>query len=332
MAYNLPILDGGYLDVSVKGLLNGREYATPVLNTFFKRKVYTPNDVVVVPKEVTDYDDILPLIDKNGSVPVAKGEWGGEDYNYYVLQAFGEVKVVTAQEIEDYRKQLMNLEGVAYQAKKVEIVNRIMGRTIQKVNATRERMACQALSGKITDKNGNVLFTFDIPAANNLGTKALSTNGDGLAVTLQEMKNKAIEATNYRGGFGYVVGRNALLKIMKNDDFKSAMSYAGVGANDQTQIVSGWFFGNEPYVVANDWFYSKTGKKQFFNDDTLMLAPIDAFGEFYGNVFTKDGAHAEIPYIDTYDINNPDGLAIRTQVKTAPIVTVPNGIVTATIS
>ncbi len=329
---DLQILDAGYLAPISKQLLQGKEYATPVLNTFFRTKVYTQNDIVAVPKEVNDFDDILPLITEGASIPVAKGEWGGESYNYYKLEAFGEVKLVTPKDIEDYRRQLQNLEGVNYQAKKIEIVNQILGRTLQKVNATRERMACQALSGNVTDKDGNTLFTFTIPAENNIGTKALSTNGDGLAVTLQEMRNQVIKATKYRGRFGYVIGREALLKIMKNDDFKSAMSYAGVGANDQTQIVSGWFFGNEPYIVANDWFYSKGQKKQFFNDDTLLIAPIDAFGEFYGNVFTAEGAFAEIPHIDTYTQRNPDGIAIRTQFKSAPIVTLPNGIVTATIS
>lgn len=329
---NLQILDAGYLAPIAKELLQGKQYATPVLNTFFRTKIYTKNDVVAVPKEVNDFDDILPLITDGASIPVAKGEWGGESYNYYQLKTFGEIKLVTPNDIDNYRKQLQNLENVVYQAKKVEIVNQILGRTLQKVNATRERMACQALSGNVTDKDGNTLFTFNIPSANNLGTKALSTNGDSLAVTLQELRNKVIEATKYRGRFGYVIGREALIKIMKNDDFKSAMSYAGVGANDQTQIVSGWFFGNEPYIVANDWFYNKGVKKQFFNDDTLLIAPIDAFGEFYGDVFTAEGAFQEIPHIDTYTQRNPDGTAIRTQFKSAPIVTIPNAIATATIS
>jgi len=329
---NLQILDPGYLAPISKEILRGKQYQAPVLNTFFKRKVFTKNDVVAVPREVTDYDDILPLITEGAAIPVSKGEWGGETYDYYQLKAFGEIKLVTPYDIEMYRKQLQNLDGASFQAKKVEIVNQLMDRTLNKVIATRERMACQAMSGNVTDKDGNTLFTFSIPAANNLGTKDISSNGDGLAVTLQAMKNQVIAATKYRGRFGYVIGREALLKIMKNDDFKSAMAYAGVGANDQTNMVSGWFFGKEPYVVANDWFYTKTGKKQFFNDDTLLVAPIDAFAEFYGNVFTEEGAFAEIPHIDTYKQRNPDGTAIRTQFKSAPIVTLPNGIVTVTVN
>ena len=329
---SLPILDPGYLAPISKELLRGKQYQTPILNTFFKNKVYTKNDVVAVAKEKTTFDDILPVINPRGAIPLSQPEWGGDKFYYYELKTFGRLEPVMPQDIEDYRQMLQNLDGADFQAKKVEIVGQIMENTLNKVLATREYMASSGILGEVKDKDGNTLYTFNIPSTNKLGSKKVSDDTDKLPVVIQEMINTSMKATKYRGGFAFIIGQSALLKILQSPSFNNSQNYMGNGAMTRIEGVDGWIFGKFPYVIANDFYYSVNGRKSFFNEDTLLLAPTEAFAEFYGKVFTEEGAFAEIPHIDTYKQRNPDSTIIRTQFKSAPLVTLPNGIVTATLS
>ena len=328
----MDILNSGYLAPVSKEILRGKQYQTPILNTFFKRKVYVKNDVVAVPKENGTYDDILPVINPRGAIPTSNSEWANMQMNYYELKTFGRIDTLTPQDIEDYRLQLQNLENAEYQAKKVEIVNNVMENTLNKVLATREFMASSAILGDVKDKDGNTLYTFNIPASNKLGNKKVSDDTDKLPVVIQTMINTAMKSTKYRGGFGFVIGQNALLKILESPSYNNSQDYMGRGVMERVAGVDGWLFGKYPYIIANDWYYSANGKKSFFNEDTLELLPTELFAEFYGKVFTEEGSFAEIPHIDTFKQRNPDGTAIRTQFKSAPIVTLSNGIVTATLS
>jgi hypothetical protein len=215
---------------------------------------------------------------------------------------------------------------------KVEIVSQQMNRLIQKTNATREYMAGCAILGTIKDKDGNEIYNFSIPSDNKLGNKKVSDDTDKLSIVLYQLEQQIRNATRYNGGFGLIVGESAYEKILQSPSYQRIQERMQSNAQQQADGVTN-YLGNRPLLIANSKYYDKTNnRKRFFNEDTLCMAPTDLFSEFYTHIATNDGEFREIVHIDTYKEYNPDGTVIRLQTASMPIPTLPNAIVTATLS
>ena len=329
---SLEILQGGYLAPIAKEMMKTKQFETPILNTFFKKKVYVDNGVVAVPKEVKNVDDLLPLLNPTSGIKASSTEFHG-DFNYYELKLFGDLKIITARDIENYKRQLQNLDPSSFQAKKVEIVNGILDRHIQRVNATREYMAGSAVLGTIRDKDGNIIYRFDIPADNRLGNFKVSDDTVKPNQVIAKFRNQLRKATKYKGGVGIIIGASAYDKLLQSPSYQRYYERSLMNVEAQVNGVDGYIDGKIPFILADDTYTDKEGnKKSFFNEDSILIAPTQLFAEFYTAVITNKGSFAKQFHIDTYDMTNPDGNAIRLQTSSMPILTAPNGIVTATLS
>ena len=185
----IDFLSPAYLETIVAEADKLKTYETPILNAFFKRQVSAPNGFVKVPKEVFNYDDILPLIQRGGAIQATE-LLTAREYTTYELKIFGDMKILSPKDIKDLVTQLENLTGVTYAQKKIELANQIIGEFNTKVNATREFMAGSAILGSITDKDGNTIETFDIPTANKLGAKVISDGTVKSYVLLRQMRKQ----------------------------------------------------------------------------------------------------------------------------------------------
>jgi len=328
----MEILDSGYLATITKEVLNEKKINTPILNTFFAKKEYVENGVVAVPKEVNSVDDLLPLIDPKAGIKNS-GYDNKKGFNYYELKLFGDLKLVTPQDIETFKRELQNLDPVTYQAKKVEIVKRITDRMTTKVNATREYMAGSAVLGTIKDKDGNTIYTFDIPADNRLGDFKVSDDTKKPYEVLYALEKQSKRATKYRGKFGLIIGASAYEKLLKSPSYQKLVELGQKNLQDTIDGIDGYFGGKYPFILADETYTDKQGnKKPFFNEDSILLAPTQIFAEYYQAIVTNKGSFAKLFHLDTFEVTNPDGLNIRLQTSSMPIVTLPNGIVTATLS
>ena len=327
-------LSPAYLETIATEADKLKSYETPVLNLFFKAKKFAPNGFVKVPKEVFNYDDILPLI-KPGAAITSSELNMSRQYVTYELPMFGDMKILTPKDIRDYITQVAHLTGETFTQKKVEIATDIIGGFNDKVNATREYMACSALLGSIKDKDGNVIETFDIPAANKLGTKSVSDNTVLVSKLLRDMKTQMRKATKYKGRVACVLGSTAEEKIMASAEYKNWATGAAsrnLTAEDQAMGITGYLGGSIPYIVIDDFYYAEGVQTSFFSEASIVMAPVDAFAEFYRSIDTNDGEFATIKHVDEFDQHNPDGTAKRLQCGAMPIVTLPNAIVSATLS
>ena len=327
------ILNSGYLDTVTNTLIKQEaKVETPILNLFYNRKVYVDNGVVSVPVEAKTEDDILPLIDPAVGIKATSVNIQGK-YNYYGLKTFGDLKILTAQEIEGYKRQLQNLDPTTYKAKKIEIVNSIMNRSIQRVNSTREYMAGSAILGKIKDKDGNTIYTFDIPADNKLGDYKVSDDTDKPYEVIYAMQKQIKKATKYRGNVGVIIGASAYEKLLQSPSYQRYYERSLMNVEATINGIDGYINGKVPFIVADEEYTDKEGnKKYFFNEDSILMAPTKVFAEFYQGIITNKGKFAKLFHIDSWENNNPDGQAIRLQSASMPITTLPNGIVTATLS
>ena len=329
---SLEILQGGYLAPIAKEMMKTKQFETPILNTFFKKKVYVDNGVVAVPKEVTDVDDLLPLLNPTSGIKATSTEFKGE-FNYYELKLFGDLKIVTPRDIENYKRQLQNLDPATYQAKKVEIVNGILDRHIQRVNATREYMAGSAVLGTIKDKDGNVIYTFDIPADNRLGDFKVSDDTVKPNQVIAKFKAQLKKATKYKGGVGIIIGASAYDKLLQSPSYQRYYERSLMNVEAQVNGIDGYIDGKIPFILADDTYTDEKGnKKRFFNEDSFLMAPTQLFAEFYTAIITNKGSFAKQFHIDNYEMTNPDGLAVRLQTSSMPILTAPNGIIVGTLS
>lgn len=330
----IDFLSPAYLETIAKEADSMKKYETPILNMFFKRQVSAPNGFVKVPKEVFNYDDILPLIQRGGAIQASALNTSRE-YTTYELKSFGDMKVLSPRDIKDLVVQLENLTGTTYQAKKVELANQIVGEFNEKVNATREYMAGSAILGTIKDKDGNTIETFDIPVANQLGSQTVSDGTVKVYQLMRMMTKQMRKATKYKGGVGILIGEDAFETIQDTAEFQNwATNVANnLSAEDMAEGIEG-FMGNKryPFIVADDFYYSDGTQTQFFDADTIVVAPVDAFAEFYATIETNDGSFSKIKHVDSWEEKNPDGTAYRLQCSAMPIVTLPNAIVTATIA
>ena len=328
---DLNILSSGYVATVGKELLSQGKRQTPILNTFFGKTEYVDNGVVAVPKEVTRADELLPLIKAGAGVPVEKLNYDGE-WNYYALKTFGGAKLIKPDEIERFKRQLQNLTGQTYSAMKAQIITEKIQELINKALSTREYMAGSALLGNIKDKDGNVLYTFDIPAANKLGTKSVSDDTDKLSVVLYDLEKVIRKSTRYTGQFGIIAGEGAYEKILKSPSYQRIQERSLANASENAAGVVD-YIGKRPLLIADSFYYDKTNtKKSFFNEDSIGLAPTSLFSTFYTHIATNDGEFRELDHIDTYDKKNPDGRVIRLQTSAMPLVTLANAISTATLS
>ncbi len=329
---SLDILKGGYLAPIAKEMMRTKQFQTPILNTFFAKKIYVENGVVATPKEVKDTDDLLPLLNPTSGIKSSEVKLAG-DFNYYELKLFGDLKIVTPKDIENYKRQLQNLDPTTFQAKKVEIVNGILDRHIQRVNATREYMAGSAVLGTIKDKDGNVIYNFNIPASNRLGDFKVSDDTKKPNQVIFALKAQMKKATKYSGQVGVIIGVSAYEKLLESPSYQRYYERSLMNVEAQLNGIDGYINGKIPFIVADETYTDKAGnKKTFFNEDSILLAPTQLFAEFYTAIVTNQGSFAKLLHIDTYNQNNPDGTAIRLQTASMPIITASNSIVTATLS
>ena len=326
-------LQPAYIETIINDVTQ-RDYSTPILDMFFKRKKSAPDGFVRVPKEVSDYQDILPLIER-GSAITPSSIGGTKQWTTYELRTFGDLKVLKPYEIEKLKNQLAGLTGVTYAQKKVELVNDIIGEFNRKVDLTREYMAGSALTGTIKDKDGNTIETFDIPADNKLGTQNVSGGGVKIWELIRAMIKQMHKSTKYRGNVGFIIGENAYDKILASDEYQkwTANPANALTAEEIVRGVEGYMLNRKyPFLVADAKYYNNGTTGSFFNEDSLIIAPIGLFTEFYAPIATNKGVFSKIKHIDTFEMYNPDGTAYRLQSSAMPIVTLPNAIVSAVIS
>ena len=329
----VDFLTPAYLETIVAEADKEKKYETPVLNMFFKRTKSAPEGFVKVPKEVFNYDDILPLLQRGAAIEASELNTARKYVNYE-LRLFGDMKILKPKDIKDMVQQLQGLTGVTYAKKKVELANSIVGEFNNKVNATREFMAASALLGSITDKDGNVIETFDIPNANKLGNQDVSGGTVKVYQLIRAMAKQMRKSTKYAGRVGILIGEAAYEKIQDTEEFQN---WASSPANNLTaeDILMGveGYMGNKryPFLLADDFYYKAGSQVNFFNEDTILMAPVDAFAEFYASIETNDGNFSKLKHIDTFKQWNPDGTAYRLQSAAMPIVTLPNAIVSAIV-
>ena len=330
----IDFLSPAYLETIVAEADATKKYETPILNAFFKRQVSAPNGFVKVPKEVFNYDDILPLIQRGGAIQATALNTARE-YTTYELKMFGDMKILSPKDIKDLVSQLENLTGTTYAKKKVELANQVIGEFNEKVNATREYMAASAILGSIKDKDGNVIETFDIPTANKLGSKSVSDGTVKSYQLLREMRKQMRKATKYKGRVGLLIGEGAYETLQDTAEFQAwANSVANNLTVEDVQNGVEGYFGDKryPFIVADDFYYKAGTQTQFFTTDSIVMAPVNAFAEFYGTIETNKGSFSKIKHVDEQEMWNPDGTAYRLQCGSMPIVTLPNAIVTATLA
>jgi len=326
------ILDAGYLTPIAKEIMATTKFQTPILDTFFGKNVYVDNGVVAVPAEAKTEDDILPLVNNGGAIKSSELNLKGK-LNYFELKTFGDLKIINASEIEGYKRQLQNLDPTTYQAKKIEIVNGIMDRMVQRTNATREFMAGSAILGKIKDKDGNTIYDFDIPSANKLGDFKVSDDTDKPNEVVYALQKQIRKATKYRGAVGMIIGASAYEKLLSSPSYQRYFERVGMNVESQIAGVDGYINGKVPFIVADEEYTDKEGnRKAFFDVDSVLLAPTQLFAEFYQGIVTNEGKFAKLFNIDKWEQKNPDGQAVRLQFGSMPIPTLPNSIVTATLS
>ena len=330
----IDFLSPAYLETIVAEADTLTSYDTPVLNAFFKRQVSAPNGFVKVPKEIFNYDDILPLIQRGGAIQASE-LITARDYTTYELKMFGDMKILSPKDIKDLVTQLENLTGVTYVQKKIELANQIVGEFNTKVNATREFMACSAMLGDIKDNEGNTIETFDIPASNQLPDQLISDGTVKSYQLLRLMRKQMRKATKYKGRVALLIGEQAYETIQDTAEFQAwANSTANnLSVEDIQNGVEGYFGDSRyPFIVADEFYYAKGTQTQFFESNSIAMAPTDAFAEFYGTIDTNDGSFSKVKHIDEWEEKNPDGTAYRLQCGAMPIVTLPNGIVIATLT
>lgn len=307
---------------------------TPATNMFFSQKTYTDNGFVKVPKEVFNVDDLLPLVEPNSAIPATPIDMSRE-YTTYELKSFGDLKMYKPSEVAKFVEQVAHVTGDTKKAKRAEIANEIINTLNNKVNATREYMACSALLGSIKDNKGNVIETFNIPSANKLGAKKVSDDTVKVYKLLREMQTAMRTATKYKGSVALVLGQSAHEKLMDSPSFQRWMESPAnnLSAEESLTGVEGFIGGKKfPFIILDDFYYDKGVAKNFFNPDTMLMAPTKIFAEFYGSIETNKGSFPQQKLIDTNEMWNPDGTAYRLQTRSMPIVTLPNGIITATLS
>ena len=331
----IDFLTPAYLAVITKEADEKSQYLTPALNMFFSQKIYTDNGFVKVPTEVFNYDDILPIINRGAGIEATELDTT-RTYITYEMKLFGDMKILKPSDIATLVKQLSGLSGVTYQTKKVELANSILGEFNSKVNATREYMACNAVLGSIKDKDGNVIETFNIPTDNKLGNVKISDGTIKSYQLIREMEKQMKLATKYRGRVALAIGQEAYATIQDTAEYQAwaISSVNNVSVEDNAQGVMG-YFGNKkyPFIVLDEFYYDKGTKKQFFTTDSIAMIPVKTFAEFYASIETNDGSFAVIKHIDVNENQwNPDGSAYRLQCSAMPIVTLPNAIITATLT
>jgi len=327
----IDFLTPAYLETIVREADKKATYDMTVLKTFFKNSKYAENGFVKVPKEVFNYEDILPLINRGAGIE-ATGLDTSRQYTTYEIKLFGDMKILKPTDIKALVNQLQSLTGDTYKSKKVELAKSIVEEFNTKVNATREYMACSALLGSIKDKDGNVIETFDIPTANKLGTKTVS---DGTVKTYQlmsMMKKQMKKSTKYRGAVALVLGEGAYETIQGTEEYQTwaALNVNNVSVEDNDSEISG-YFGNKkfPFIVLDEFYYTGGSQVQFFSTNSIIMCPVGVFAEFYTSIETNKGSFAKLKHIDEYEVWNPDGTAYRLQCSAMPIVTLPNAIITA---
>jgi len=311
-----------------------RTWNTPILDMFFKRKKAAPEGFVRVPKEKGSYEDILAIVDRGSAIPASELKLGRE-YVTYDLKLFGDLKVLKPSDVRRYQEQLAGLTGDNYNKKRVEIANDIIGEYNRKVDLTREYMAGSALTGVIKDKDGNTIEEFDIPKDNDLGNQNISNGSVKIYKLLRAMVKRMREATNYSGAVGLILGENAYDKILDSEEYQTwaKNQQNALTAEEIANGVEGYMLNKKyPFLLADAKFYSNGSKSPFFDADSMILAPLEVFGEYYANIDTNKGSFSKIKHIDKFEVYNPDGEAIRLQCSSMPIVTLPNAIIKAKIS
>lgn len=324
-------LTPAYLETAIKEADKLKQYETPALNLFFSRKTHAPNGFVKVPKEIFNYNDILPLVEKGAAIPQSELNISRE-YTTYHLKLFGDLKVLNPIDIKRALEQVAHLTGDTYASKRAEIANSIIEGFNNKVNATREFMACSALAGSIKDKDGNDIETFDIPAKNKIAETSIKATK--LFLLLDDMRNKLKTATKYKGKVALVLGKEAHRTILESDEYQKWLDkgLTRFSAQESLTSVEG-FLGSKdyPYILLDDEYMQKGVAKPFFNPKAMMMIPVGVFAEFYDSIETNEGSFAKLKHIDNFKQNNPDGIAFRLQSGSMPIVTLPNGIISTSI-
>lgn len=328
-------LTPSYLEIVSAEINKEKKHSTPALNMFFKRKQYAESGFVKVPNEVFNVNDILPLIERGAKIE-ASALNTARTYTTYELKLFGDTNNLSVKDIEDLVKQLTGLKGITHTSKKSELARSIVEGMLNKVNATREFMACSAILGSIVDSEDNEIETFDIPAENKLGTKTISDGSVKSYQLLEAMKKQMRKATKYSGKVALAIGEDAYDVLQNTDEYQNWANRDAnnISVEDIKNGVEG-FFGNKkyPFILLDETYAKDSEGLNFFDTNSIVMCPVGVFAEFYTAINTRDGSFAKLFHLDVDKGKfNPDGDEYRVQCTAMPIVTLPNAIVTAQLN
>ena len=305
-----------------------RPVVTPIRDRHFSRKSQygTPNigiDIKIGP------EGIATAI--SHGVQSTKAKKDGWSHKAIVIPRFSEHDIVSAADLIGLRAPGDLVAAEPMMMRYNEKLDLIRG----KFDRTTEYQCIGALKGSVVDGSGNVLVTYDVPAAVPVTFDADGEGTDPFLAFRTALRTITRTLGMMPGQVYAYCGDDAFDLLANEGRVKAAR--ANVGGNAQVgQSAEGVIerigtvaVENYPFVYADD-----DGVDQaFIADDEILIAPANLDGEIVcGPCETPNGLMLQEWYVDSWQERDPPATFVRIETNRVPLVRRPDAIYRMTVS